>query len=196
MGSNVYLTAASSIGYATATAATAIVKNIDPRSGERIAIRAFGFTSGATATSAYFMQALGESTITTAVASGATTGLIGTAEFQTAANPVASADYIAIELDNGVIQFATVATGLYTGFSIAAALQDTVAAGNKVWGFGIASDTGHLRVLCTLSAQTARALDGGILFANAKGYPMKVYHNNDAAAAGSIDYVTIDYINK
>ena len=196
MGGNTYITAVKALGYSTESAATAIIQNIDPRSGERIAIRAFGLTSGATITAAYFMQALGVSTITAAVASNATTGLIATAEFQTAANPAASSDYIAIELDSGAFQYTTIATGLYTGFSIDDNLTDTVAAGNKVWGFGVAADTGHYRIQMAASVQTARSEDGGIAYANAKNYPMKVYHVNNAALAGSIDYVTVDYINK
>ena len=196
MGANVYLQSVTSLGYKTATAATAITQNIAEKSGQRIAIRAFGFTCGATATSVYFMQTLGSSTIATAVASGATTGLATAAEPQTAANPLASSDYEAIQLDNGGTQFTTVATGLFTGFSIAAALTDTVAAGNTVWGFGISTDNGHIRFLLTVSVQTTVNIDGGIVYAGSKGAPMIVYHNNDAAAAGSNDYVTVDYINK
>jgi hypothetical protein len=196
MGANVYLKAVGSLGYKTEAAATAIVQNIQPRSGERIAVRAFAFTCGATATSAYFMSAIGVSSLSNAVASNATTGLVAAAEIQSAGNPLASSDYVAIELDDGTYQFTTVATGTYAAFSIAANLTDTVAAGNKVYGFGVAADTGHYRVVLTINVQTARNLDGGLVYASSKGSPMIVYHANNAAAAGAIDYVAIDYINK
>jgi len=196
MGANVYLKAVGAMGYKTATAATAIVDYFQPRSGERIAVRAFGMTCGATATSAYFMTAIGVKALSAAVASGATTGFATASEIQTAANPLSSNDYVAVQLDNGQYQFTTVATGTYAGFSIAAALTDTVAAGNKVYGFGVAADTGHYRAVLTINVQTARALDGGLVYGASKGSPMIVYHANDAAAAGSIDYVTVDYINK
>jgi hypothetical protein len=138
------------------------------------------------------MQSLAESTITTAVASGATTGLILAADI----NSLASNDWVAIELDNGGTQFTTVATGTYSGFSISDALTDTVAVGNKVWTFGISTDNGHIKFQLTASVQTEQSLDGGVFYATSKGDPMLVYHANNAAAAGSIDYLTIDYINK
>uniref|UniRef100_A0A6M3IGP9 Uncharacterized protein n=1 Tax=viral metagenome TaxID=1070528 RepID=A0A6M3IGP9_9ZZZZ len=197
MGANVYLKGVSGIGYKTATAATAIVQYVQPKSGARLCVRAFGMTCGATATNVYFMTPLGGSqALSAAVASGATTGFATAAEIQTSANALASADYIAVQLDNGQYQFTTVATGTYAAFSLSAALTDTVAAGNLVWGFGIATDTTHYRVVLTVSAQTARAIDGGLIYGSAKGAPMIVYHNNDAALAGSQDYVAIDFIDK
>ena len=196
MGSNVYLAAAKSFGYKTETASTAIVHNVDPRDGERIAIRALGLTAGASATTAHIMQALGESTIGTAVVSGATTAFAAAAEFQTSSNAVVSSDFIALELDDGSYQYTTIATGTWSDFSIADALLDTVAAGNKVFGFGVHGDSGHIKLTCTASVQTKWELDGGIFYADAKGRPVKIYHDNDAAAAGSIDYATIDYIER
>jgi len=199
-GANVYLLAVDQVGYKTESAATVITQQIDPVSGSRIAIRAFSLACGGTATDVYFMLAMGVGTISTAVVSGATVGLIIGAEPQSTGNPLSSNDYVLIELDDGSYQLTTVATGAYTGFSISDALQDTVAVGNKVWAFGIYSDTApirHVRVyLSSTSASTTREEDGGVIFGSARGYPMMVYHLNDAAAAGAIDYVTVDYINK
>jgi hypothetical protein len=196
MGANVYLAAAKSYGYKTETAATVIQQGIPPRDGERVAIRAIGLTSGATATLAYVMQAFGQSTITTAVASGATTGLIATADFQKTGNLVASGDNVAIELDDGTVQFTTVATGTFSNFSIAAALLDTVAIKNRVWGFGLAADAGHIALLLTASVQTKWEIDGGVFYADGLGKPVLIHHVNNATAAGSIDYVTVDYIER
>jgi len=200
MGSNVYLENIKTYGYQTESASTQIDVDIDPIDGKRVAIRSFGMTCGATATTVTFMQALGETTTTAAVASNATTGFIGTAEFQTSDNAIATGDYIAIELDDGTYQYTTVATGSYDDFSISAALTDTVAAGNKVWGFGLYSDSqatgGHIRYYLTASTSHTEDLDGGIFYGAAKGYPMKAWHANDAAAAGSVDWITVEYINK
>ncbi len=193
MAANVYLKSLTQLSYKTESAATAIVTGggIDPRAGSRIAIRAFGFTAGATATAVWFMQPLGNSTISTAVASNATTTFVVAADM----NTLASNDYICIELDNGDFQFTTVATGTYSDFSIGAALTDTVAAGNRVWSFGVIGDTGHIKFNLPVSVQTTKEIDGGIFYANSKNAPMLVYHANDAAAAGSRDYVTVDYLN-
>ena len=197
MGANVYLKGVSGLGYKTATAATAIIQYVQPKAGARLAVRAFGMTCGGTATTVYFMTPLGGSqALSAAVASGATTGFATAAEVQTSGNPLSSADYVAVQLDNGQYQFTTVATGTYDDFSISAALTDSVAAGNLVWGFGIATDTGHYRVLLTVSVQTARQIDGGLVYGSAKGAPMIVYHANNAAAAGSHDYVAFDFIDK
>lgn len=199
MGSNAYVRAVGSLGYATESAATAIVQNIPARSGERISIRAFGFTCGGTATNVYFMTPLGQSVMAAAVASGATTGFGASAEVQTSANALASADYVAIQKTNGEWYFGVVATGTYSAFSVtaAAASPGAISAGALIYGFGVAADTGHQRVVLTISVQTARNIDGGgLIYGGGKGQPMIVYHNNDAAAAGSHDYVTYDYINK
>ena len=196
MGANTYLAAVGSYGYKTESAATAIEHNIDPRAGERISIRAAQFFAGtATASSVYFLQSLGSSTIATAVASNATTGFALAAE-PVAANALASYDKVCIELDNGDFQYTSTASGTWSDFSIAAALTDTVAAGNRVWSFGIATDTGHLRFALTHSvANTLTAVDGGVLYASGKNQPLIVHMLNDSAAAGYISYVTVDYIN-
>lgn len=197
MATQTYVESIKTYGYKTESVNTAIVQNIDPQPGKRITIRAYGFSCGATATSVYAMNPLGATTITTAVASGATTGFIGTAEFQNANNVLASGDYIAIELDDGTFQYTTVATGTYDDFSISAALTDTVAAGNRVWGFGLYSDTGHVYVKSlTASTHFLRYLDGALIASTAKNHPMKIWHRNDASTAGTIDFIEVNYINK
>lgn len=199
MGSNAYIRHVAGYGYKTESAATAITHNIPARSGERVSVRAFAFTCGGTACNAYFMTPLGQSTISSAIASGATTGFAAAAEPQTSSNALASSDYIAIQKSNGEWYFGVVATGTYTGFSVstAAASPGAISAGAIIYGFGVAADTGHYSVLLTVSVQTARNIEGGgLLYGSGKNEPMIVYHENDAAAAGSIDYVTVDYINK
>jgi hypothetical protein len=195
MGQVGYIQAVASLGYKTEGAATAIVQQIDPVSGQRAAVRAFGFTAGATATSAYFMQTQGETTVKTKILSGATTGVVLTGE-PISTNALASNDYIGIMLDTGKMHVSKVATGTYSMLSLTTATTGDAAAGNAVYFFGAYGDTGHVRVLCAASAQTARANDGGIVYGAGKGWPMLVWHNNDAAAAGSQDYVAVDYINK
>ena len=52
-----------------------------------------------------------------------------------------------------------------------------------------------IRFNLPISVQTTKDIDGGIFYANSKNAPMMVVHANDAAAAGSRDYVTVDYLN-
>jgi len=197
MGANVYLEAVASYGYNTETAATAIVQGIQPREGERIAIRSYGLTAGTSATLVYFMQCLGTSTIDGAVTSGSTTGLALASEPGPAGNTLISNDYIAIQVDDGTVHFSMIATGTYGNFSLSTALDDSVADGNRAWWFGAYGDEGHLQVNVAASTQEQETIDGGIFYANAKGYPMICYHANDVAgSAGSIDWLTIDYLNK
>jgi len=196
MGANVYLDSVASYGYNTESAATAIVQGIQPQSGKRIAIRAFGLTAGTTATDVYFMQSLGQSTLSSAVASGATTGFALAAE-PVASNTLASSDYVGIMVDDGTCHFSKVATGTVSAFSLSTALDDSAAAGNVVYFFGKYSDEGHLRWNVAASTQDTADVDGGLFYANAKGKPMFVFHrNNVAGSAGSIDFITVNYINK
>ena len=194
MGANTYLAGVTSLGYKTEAASTAIQQEISPRPGARITIRAFGFTCGASATSVYFMQALGQSTMAGAVASGLLVGMALAAE-PSAGVTMGTNDIVCLELDDGTFQYTTLASGGWSDFSIADALEDDVAAGNKVWQFGVHTDDGHIRFNLTASVQTSKAVEGGIFYAKSKNRPMIVYHVNDGVAAGSIDYVSIDYIN-
>ena len=200
MGSNTYLATPSSKGHTTGSTATAITQIIEPRAGERIAIRAFGFTAGTSISSVYFMQELGQSTITTAVASNATTGFVLNDTLVTG-NLLGTSDYVALELDDGTYQVVTIATGASSNFSVGTALTDDMAAGKSVRYFGVFGDTPHIKfnldaAVGTVKAQTAKELDGGIFYSNGVGKAMLVYHANDTAASpGDIDYLTIDYIN-
>jgi len=142
----------------------------------------------------YFLQSLGDSTIGTTLASGVQVGMAVAAE-PNSDIPMSTSDIVCIELDDGTFQYTTLASGGWSDFSIDDALQDTVAAGNRVFQFGIATDNGHLKFNLTASVQTTKELDGGIFRANATNKPMIIYHANDAAAAGSNDYVSVDYIN-
>ena len=200
MGSNTYLATPSSKGHTTGSTATAITQMMEPRAGERIAIRAFGFTAGTAVSSVYFMQELGASDLTNTVASGATTGFV-LDNTLVAGNLLGTADYVALELDDGTYQVVTIATGASSNFSISAALTDDMAAGKSVRYFGVFGDTPHIKfnldaAVGTVKAQTAKELDGGIFYSNGVGKAMLVYHANDTAASpGDIDYLTIDYIN-
>jgi len=73
----------------------------------------------------------------------------------------------------------------------------TVAAaiGNNFYQLGVAGDDGNYLVKLTITTGDHLELDGGIVYAPGKGYPIIVQHANDAAAAGSIRYVTVDYLD-
>ena len=129
-----------------------------------------------------------------AVPSGVLVGMALAAE-PSAGVTMGTNDIVCLELDDGTFQYTTLASGGWSDFSIADALEDDVAAGNKVWQFGVHTDDGHIRFNLTASVQTSKAVEGGIFYAKSKNRPMIVYHVNDAVAAGSIDYVSIDYIN-
>ena len=195
MGANVYLESVASYGYKTESAATAITQDVPGKPGKRIAVRAFGFRCGGTATTVYFMQALGAGTTSAAAASGASQITL-TAEIGPSGNSVAANDIMVVVQDNGTYLFSKCRSVATLTLDLCTVLSGAAAAGAAVYDLGIQSDTGHLPFLLTVSTQTTGALDGGLFYGNAKGYPMRVYHANDAAAAGKIDYLTIDYINK
>lgn len=195
MGANVYLEDVASYGFSSAAPSTAIKQYIPGKSGKRIAIRAWGAQCGATATYLYFMQVLGRTTLNGAHSSGITTSITLSAE-PVSGNTLATNDWIAFEMDDGTIHFTYVTGGSYRSLTVNDAFDDTAADGNRVWAFMAYSDSGHIKYKLATSAQTTKEVDGGIYYADAKYDPMIVYHANDAAAAGSIDYVTVDYINK
>ena len=195
MGANVYLDSVYSLGYKTASAATAITQDIPGKPGKRIAVRAFGFACGGTATTVYFMQALGTTTLASAAASGASQVVL-TAEAGPSGNSVAANDILCVVQDNGAYLFSKCRSVATLTMDLCTVLTGAAAAGNAVYDLGIQSDTSHLPFVLTVSTQTTAALDGGVFYGAAKGYPMRVHHANDAAVAGSHSYITVDYINK
>lgn len=200
MGANTHLEKAASVGYKTEATVTVIVKNIDPVTNARIAIRAFQVTCSIEAATLTFQSAAGQTTVDVAAASGA-------AYVHLAGDPggtvhaCASADIVCIELDNGKFQFVEAST-YFASYAIAIAiLQDTVAVGNRVWNLGVYTDTSdNIQVYnltvstATLTAKNTKELEGGLLYGYEKGYPMRLTHTNAGSQAAAIDYVTVDYI--
>ena len=191
-----------SAGYKVQSAtATALTQEIDRVAGARIAIRAFGFSCGDVATSLYFLQTLNTTTVNGAVASGlvtinVTSGDVSGSVTGTTGPLTSDIDYVAITLDNGDLQFELLESVASTLIYTTNALEDTVADGNVVYALGYPGDEGHSEYLLTVSTQNTKELDGGIVYGRAKGYPMMIYHlSAGATALGSLDYLTVDYIN-
>lgn len=202
MGSNTFMKGAFTAGYKVQTGTgAAVVQYIDRMAGARIAIRAFGFTCADVATSLYFLQTLNTTTVNGAVASGLVTINVtnqnssGTITGTT--GPLTSdADYVAIMLDNGNLQFELLESVASTLIYTTNALEDTVADGNPIYCMGFPGDQNQVEYLLTVSTQNTLELEGGIVYGRAKGYPMMVYHlSAGATAVGSLDYLAVDYIN-
>jgi len=203
MGANIYLEDVKSFGYSNAAGTATVTANIPGQSGTRIAVRAFGFTCGNVATSLFFMQTLATTTIKGAVASNLTTVVLASVAIggtvTGAVGNLAAGDFIVIKLDDNTQQFQQVVSVAGSVVEVTAALADTVASGNTVWGLGVRSDNGHLGYKLTASTQSTVAIDGGVFYANAKQYPMIAFYLNATATTagtpGSFDYLTIDYLN-
>lgn len=203
MSGNIYIDSVWSAGYkAQSATATLLTQTIPGKSGKRIAIRAFGYTAANVSTVLYFMQTLGQTTLASAAASGGTTIVLTAKTIGGSATAsigdIATGDYVAVVLDDGTYQFTTVAS-MQTSLTVtlAAALTDTVAAGQAVYGLGVAGDQGHLTYKLTVSTQNTKELDGGIFYGAAKSYPMMIYFlSASATALTSLDYLTVDYLNR
>jgi hypothetical protein len=112
---------------------------------------------------------------------------------------MATADYVCVALDDGTYQFSYIANASPIAslrLQLASALTDTVAAGNALYMLGVRGDTGHLRVALTASTQSTKDRDLGIFFGEAKGYPMRVELPPAGSTSGSIDYITVGFMNK
>jgi hypothetical protein len=195
MGLNVYLEAVGSVGYKAATAtATGSITTIDGKPGKRLALTAVGFNDpgGVVAPVLYVMKALSQTTISAAVASGATT--ITTTAFATA--PATSGNIVVV-LDDGSYQWLTVAsTASTTSVPISSALTDTVAAGNPVYFLNVYSTAGHFALRGTAAAQRAVALEPGIVYGSTKGSPLMLHLiGNASTALCQLDYASYGYIN-
>jgi len=194
MGANVYLEDVASYGFKSAAPDTAITQFIPGQAGKRIAIRAWGAQSGATATYLYFMRVLGRTVTSAATASGVKSASLTAATYGGAT--LATNDWLAFEMDDGSTHFTYVTGGTYGLIVVNDAFDDTIASGNRVFALMAYGDAGHIKYKLATSAQTTVELDGGVYYADAKRDPMIAMHLNDAVVAGSIDWITVDYINK
>lgn len=197
MGANVYLESVASYGYKTGTSTLGIIQEIPGRTGERIAIRAFGFMAGGTIDNLYFMQSLGKTTLVAVVASGGSI-LNLTAEPGPGTNSLAVADNICVVQDNGTYHFSKV--GAKTGLSVitlCTVVTGACAIGQKLYDLGVYDDAGHIQyALTTASILHKEALDGGIFYGAEKGSPMRIEQKAAATGSEAIRYITVDYINK
>lgn len=196
MGANTHLEHVAAYGYKTASTATAFTQTIPGRPGERLAIRAYSIGCGGTATNAYFQQVLGSGTIGTAAAAEATT-LTLSAEIGPSSNALAAADWICVVQDDGTYHFSIV--GVVTtsvAITLCTAVTGAIAAGNAIYDLGVAADTGHYLIKLTATTGDHLEMDGGIMYAAAKGYPMIFYHANDSSSlAAGLRYLTVDYLD-
>jgi len=198
MGANVYLESVASYGYSgVATSVTCLTQEIPGRVGKRIAIRAFGFMSGGTASNWYFMQSLGKTTLL-ADCAATLTNLNLTGEPGPSGNSLAAGDHVCVVRDDGTYEFGVV--GAVTGLStivLCTLLSGSTAAGAIVYDLGIYSDTGHISYrMNSTTAVNSKELDGGIYYGTEKGSPMRLHSLCDATGAEAINWLTVDYINK
>lgn len=202
MAANVYLEAVDGFGYKTQAKGTKIWYGIPGRDNERIAIRAYGAKNAhaTVATHLWFMNVLGRTTLASASADGVYSAVL-TATVATG-NNLAASDFICIVDDAGYYNFARVVSWTAATKTVVfdTALDSAAAAGNKFFDFGVTTDTtpySHTKSksLTAGGAQVTHELDGGIFYAKAKGDPMVAVMVNPSATS-SIEYLTVDYINK
>lgn len=192
MAFNAYISAVGTKTAAALNTAGTITVNIDPVKGKRLSVLAYSILPGEVVTGLYFMTPLasGQCEVSTAAASGATgITLVSTP------SDYGTSDVIVIELDNGKYQWNTVAASATTNAHITDILQDTVAAGNKVWYFGVYTDTGHYRIPLTASTAKSDSLDMGLINGSFKGGPMRVYVNTTSSGLCQLNYVSYVYTN-
>ena len=191
MGLNAYIEAlGTKSDYGSATASTMAVQ-IDGKPGKRLGILAYGVTPRLSPTSFTVLQCIEHSTVSAAVASGATT--ITATAFTTA--PATGATFV-IMLDNGANQWLTVAsTASTTSVPISSALTDTLAAGNKLYNLGVAGADGHNVIPLAASTYKSDACEVGLFWSSYRGAPIKVNFYSADSSAAAIDYVTYCYTN-
>jgi hypothetical protein len=165
--------------------------NIDGKPGKRLGIVAYGVTPKLSPTSFTVLQCIEHSTVSAAVASGATT--ITATAFTTA--PATGATFV-IVLDNATYQWLTVAsTASTTSVPISSALTDTLAAGNKLYNLGIPGVDGHNVIPLVASTYKENDCEAGLFWSNFRGAPIKVNFYSADSSAAAIDYVTYVYTN-
>lgn len=206
-------------GEKTVAANTVIVQLIEPAANFGTYVADFVYTSGNTAHTVTVMRPLNSAKVVSAIAPNTAAAVLtltadpgvysGTRACRVADNPIAPADYIAVELSDGTI-FNDVANTNTTGASLV--LTTTlpvlvgIPAGAKVWFYGITTDLNpadgqaHLKMTTTANAakevlwgsQSGEAEAVGI-GSNSFYEPLLIVSSN-GTAAGTINRVSAVYL--
>ncbi len=161
-------------GKLTQTAGTLINVLVPPRKSKKTKVTKIVVTTGSTAHVMTCLRVLGKTTLTAAVAAGASPVLPLASDpgdysstSSTADNPIAASDLVAVQKPDGTYLVTTVASGTYAGGNVtltAAAPTGGFALGAKVYFFGVIGDTdphtGEAHQTLTLKASGVNQFTG------------------------------------
>jgi hypothetical protein len=196
---NTWIKQVKAVGYKSAATGTAIVQNIDPVPGYRAAVVACGATCSSTATRLYLLTSSVQAKVSGAVSASLVTIILSADPHSalTAKGLTATLGYVCVTLSDGTYQYTTVSTFASTVYiTLTSALTVAIADGAPVWLLGLYSDSAHQSLLLTAGTQTTKDTSGaGVFYTDATGAPLIAYHLNNSSQIGSIDYISLNYIN-
>jgi len=184
-------------GKKTATAGTKISVLVPPTQRGYTRISKIVYTAGTTAHTITVMRPIGRTTVASAAAAGQ--AVVNLTAQPLASNAVAAGDFLAIRrAADGITRLYEVTSVASLAITMTANLAtgEDLAAGDKVWFFGVAGDTNpadgeaHPGLTGTASATTTYTdTDGGVVAGYAKDDPLVVQSNN-ATVAGTVEQVS------
>lgn len=194
-------------GYHTESAGTAIVEVIPAYQDMIPRIEQMAYTSAATAHTIYIMRACGVTTATQGSLSGATTVTLAKTDPGKATTgadeTLAASDYLVWVDENGVFKADTVSSVSGSVVTLSTALGSDVVVGAKFWAFMELGRATHFQLKPAVSTTTRYEninVQAGIpdqqgvnFTRTGSGEPLLVVVNN-ATAAGSIDYISGNYM--
>lgn len=197
------------LGSLTQNAGTKIVRAIWPKAGFKTVINYLRYISAGTQHTITLMRPIGETTLTAAVAAGASYVLPVTADpgavaqmktrngstSRLAANAVAGSDRLIVALPDGTYYDDTVTSVASLNVTMDGTLPTNGAAsGAKVWNFGVEANSepwdaaAHATLKPATSATTTYANEDGIFKAGYPGQPILIIVDN-GTAAGTLEAV-------
>lgn len=187
-------------GRKTEVAGTAIVQGIPGRKGKYTYLNSFGYTDAATQHTLTMMISKGRTTLTTAIAASGT-AVVATADPGPTGNAIATGDYIAIKLSDGVSwHFSTVTVVTSTTYTLATALPSdkTASVGAPLAFFGVVGDAAHDDKDYVSNSNSSRKdfppvdTQGMLCKSTRLDDPIIIYSNN-ITNAGTLEYATAVY---
>lgn len=198
MGVNFFPYGIKTYGYHTESSGTTIDEEIPGGSG-RTAILQLGYTGGGTAHTLVVMYAEGAGSRNHAdgdQASGQKDLVCEVDPKDPAGNAAASGDIVAYELKNGTWEFNTVDSVSSATITLNNNISAPgIADGAKVNVIGASGDGAEFQLLAEASAQKIWGGDYPVLACPYPGEPMYLQSPN-GTDAGSVDFMTVAYLNK
>ena len=187
------------LGLTNATADTVVYAVVPGRPGFYTRVAMFQHVSGNTANSSYLLRPIGRANLASAAATSQAVVIVDAHPYPTG-NTIASGDQVVVREDAGTYTRYQVSSynGTTKAITFTANVATALSAGNKLWNFGVFTDTdpavatAHPLFPTTANTTTTVTFGPGGVSGHQKGDPI-LFYNPNATNATKLNHLEYAY---